>query len=448
MPAELVRNEVDALVAAVAEARFRHVAGIDPAPSIVALFQAHGQAAHRDTARALGQAGAKDLADLVAALRTERSQAAEEEAWRAAESAAVVVGPTGPVPLAEAQLAVVRERDRTRRRMLGLGVAMASSSNGRDAAAEKRARARAEVGLTPDWDGVLEADALLATSDDAYRDVLRWTTRRECELTPAPDGDLERADLLYALSLRRWDGLFPDGMLAIVLERSLAALRLDLRRIRIDDDRRPGQWPGAHAFETRVALRRQGGAADWLGLLEAVGQALAAGHLPPHRRPPAAPFTLGSLLSGLLLDARFLAERVDCDRKHAADLIRALALRQLFALRARAAAFRVASEVERGVAGAAWYDLYREAMSLATGAAWPAGLAARDADAGRAAAVLRGAARAERLRRSLVERFDDDWWKNPRSADALAIAVDRGSDGDPTEPTLSLAAEALVAKLG
>jgi hypothetical protein len=445
---EALRAEVDGLVDVLAEARFRHVAGIDPAPALAAPFRARGRAAHRDTVTALRDAGEGELAGLVAGLRAERAQAADEEAWRAADSVAAALGPDGPLPLAEAQLAMTRERDRARRRLLGRAVAAASSSPARDAAAEKRARARAEVSLTPDWDGVVEADALLAASDDAYRDVLGWTARREAALAPPPQGDLERADLLFVLALHPWDGLFPPGMLALFVERTLEALRLDLRRLRIDDGDRPAKWPGAHAFEARVSLRRQGGAADWLALLDAVGQALAARHAPPHRRSTAAPFALGALLSGLLLDGAFLALRVGCDRKHAADLARALALRQLFALRARAAAFRVGTEVERGVSGAAWYELHRDAMTRAAGAAWPAGFAARDADGSRAGAALRGAARAERLRRMLVDRFDEDWWRNPRSADALAAVLTGGGDGDPTEPHLTLAAEPLVARLG
>lgn len=442
---ELLRAEVDVLQAALAEERWRHVAGLEPEPALARLFRAHGRAAHKDTAAALRADGEAALGEKVAALRAERAQAEAEEAWRAQEAAATVLGPDGPVGLNAAQAAVPRERDRERRLLLGRAVARGAALPAREQAVEQRARARAELGLTPDWERVVSADALLSASDDAYRDVLAWLARREVGLAPAPHGELARADLLHALALHGWEGLFPRGMLALALERTAGPLRLDLGRVRVDDAARPAQWPGAHAVEARVSLRRQGGPVDWLGLFEAVGQALAAAAAPFHRRHPAAAFTFGHILAGLLLDRRFLAERVGVERKLVPDVARALALRQLFRLRARAAALRVATEVERGVSGAAWAEAHREALGLAAAASWPAGLAARDGDAGALGAALLGAARAERARRALVERFDEDWWKNPRSAEQLGTWLAAGGEGLGEEPPLSLAADGLVA---
>jgi hypothetical protein len=349
--------------------------------------------------------------------------------------------------LGEAQRALTRERDRGRRLALGRAVAEAIALPAREAAAERRARARAEVGLLPDWNRVVQADALLSASDDAYRDVLGWVARREGDLAPPPRGDLTRADLLYLLALHRWEGLFPRGMLALALEGTASALRLDLGLIRVDDADRPAQWPGAHAFETRISLRRQGGAVDWLALFEAAGQALAAAASPPHRRHAAAAFTFGAILAGLLLDPAFLVARLGVEKKHAADLVRALALRQLFRLRSRAAAFRVATEVERGTSGAAWHEAHREAMALAALATWPVGLAARDCDGSAHAAALLGAARAEHLRRTIVERCDEDWWKNPRSAEVVGSWLAAGGAWAGDEPALAVAAEALVARM-
>jgi hypothetical protein len=237
-------------------------------------------------------------------------------------------------------------------------------------------------------------------------------------------------------------------MLAVTLERAAATLRLGLGRVRVDDARRDGQWPGAHAFGVRVSLRRQGGAADWLGLFEGVGQALAAAAASPRRRHRAATFTIGGLLSGLLLDAGYLMQRLDVERSAVRDLVRGLALRQLFRLRARAAACRVATEVERGTSGAAWHSAYGEAMAMATLAPWPASLAARDGDASSLAAALEGAARAEHLRRSLVERCDEDWWKNPRAPEMLGGWLAGAGVWVGEEPKLSLAAEALVGAMG
>jgi hypothetical protein len=354
------------------------------------------------------------------------------------------------VPLGRAELAVLAERDRERRLAFGRAAASAigAASRAGEAAAEKRARARAEVGLTPDWEAVVAADEVLDASEDGYRDVLAWLARLELGLAPGPRGDLDRSDLLHLLALRRWDGLFPAGMLAPALRRTVEGLGLDLGRIRVEEgDRRP-QWPGAHAFEWQVSFRRRGGAADWMDLLRAAGEALAAAACPPRSRQPALPASLGALLLGLLLEPAFLVRTLGAERSQVGDLLRALALSRLFALRARAAALRVAAEVERGSSGAAWRQAHREALSAAALAAWPDGLAARDAEGQGHRLALEGAAWAELLRTRLVEAHDEDWWRNPRAAATLAGWLAAGGVGPEAErPPLASAARALVRRL-
>jgi hypothetical protein len=238
-------------------------------------------------------------------------------------------------------------------------------------------------------------------------------------------------------------------MLAVALKLTVEPLGLDLGRIRVDDDARPGRWPGVHVHGPRISLRRRGGVGDWQDLLEAVPRALSA-VVPPGQRDPALGRALGWLLGSLLAEPRWLADRVGADRRHAQDLIRDLALRRLFALRAGAAALRVATEVERGLSGAAWRDAYREALGAATGATWDGVRAARDADGPAHAAALGGAAAGERLRRAVRERFDEDWWRNPRAAGFLASLLREGqptgSDGGADQDAAD-AARVLVARL-
>lgn len=448
---ERLAREADALATEVAEERFRIAAGLELEPTLSAAYRAHGAAAHRDAVARLRAAGESELAERVAALRAERAGAEDEEAWRAAEAAATARGPDGPVPLARAELAVLAERHRERRLAFGRAAAeaIAVASRSGEAAAEKRARAGAEVGLAPDPEAMLAAGEVLAASEDGYRDVLAWLAKRDLGLAPGPRGDFTRSDLLYLLALRPWDGLFPAGMLALELRRAAERLGLALDRIRVEEGDRPAQWPGAHAFESRVAFRRRGGAGDWLDLFRAAGQALAAAACPPRSRQPAFPAALGALLEGLLLEPLFLARTPGVERRRAADLGRALALARLFSLRARAAALRVASEVERGASGVTWREAHREALSAAGLAAWPEGLAARDAGAGRHRLALEGAAWGEVLRGRLVEAHDDDWWRNPRAAATLGGWLAAGRAGLEAErPPLASAARALVRRLG
>jgi hypothetical protein len=443
-----VALEVDALGAALEEERFRHVAGLEPEPALGRLFAARSRAAHRDTVKVLRESGDEPLAARVAALRAERAQAEAEERWRAAEASATGTGPDGPASLVALELALPRERDPERRRALAgaAEAALGPAASAREEATEVRARARAEVGLSPDWGAVVLGDAALSASDDAWRDVVPFTARRE--LGGVPAACLGRPDLLRALALARWDGLFRPGMLALAVKLTLEGLGLDAGKLRIDDAGRPGQWPGVHAVGRRISLRPRGGGGDWQDLLAAIGRVLGASAAPPSRRDPDLGEALAWVLGSLALDARWLAARADVDKRVARDVIRDLSLRRLLALRIDGAALRVAAEVERGLAGAPWREAYRAALHAATTAAWEGARASRDADADRLAARVRGAEAGEALRRTLVERFDEDWWRNPRTAAHLAGLLAAGGLPPPaTKPEGGLAARTLAGHL-
>jgi hypothetical protein len=444
-----VRSQFDALARALSDERFAHVAGLSSEPTLVAAFDAHGVAASRGTVEALRERGEKALAARVAGLAAERVAAPQEEAWRAADAAAVGNGPDGPIALSDAEVSLLHERNRERRDALGRAVAEASlaASAPREAAAEDRAAARASLGLIPAWEEVVQGDELLHVSEAAYGDVLAWFARRDGEARP-PRGGLDRTGLLHLLSFRDQDGLFRPAPLQQVVLDGFDGLGVDVRKVRLDGAARAAKWPGAHAFEGRVAARRQGGLADWLSLPDAAGRAAAMATTRPSTRDPALPATVGALGAWLLLEPRFLADATGIDRKAARDVVRRLALRLMFTFRARSAALRVAVEVERGTGGRAWHEAHREALSRAAMAAWPDGLAARDADADALRASLSGAAWAAAIRHDLRERFDEDYWRNPRTGEALAGRLAAGSPGPEAErPPLARAAEALVALL-
>ena len=425
---ERVAREVDALVEELDETRSLHVAGLDPDPAIGRLFTAHHRAAHKDTAAALREAGSEDLARRVASLRAERAAAEHEERWRAAESRATGRGPDGPASLGALEIAIAQEEDPERRAAFSRAAAeaMAEAASAREAWAEARAKARAEVGLAPDWSAVVEGDEALSASDDAYRDVLAFSARRELG-DAARGAALPRADLIRVLALPRLKGLFQPGMLDLSVRMTLEKLGLDLARIEIGDASPADAWPGAHAVGPHASFRPRGGAGDWQDRLAASARALAAAAARPSARDPLLGEALAWLLGSLVLEPRWLAERADVEKRHARDVMRDLALRRLFALRADAAALRVATEVERGLSGTAWRSAHRDALTLATGAAWDRVRASRDGDASRLAAAVRGAGAGERLRIDVRERLDEDWWRNPRAAAHLAGLLAAGS---------------------
>jgi hypothetical protein len=237
-------------------------------------------------------------------------------------------------------------------------------------------------------------------------------------------------------------------MLALAAKLTLEGLGLGGVGVRVDDAERPAKWPGAHAVGARISFRARGGAADWQDLLAAFGRALAAASAPPSRRDPDLGVALGWVLGSLALDPGWLAARADVERRDAEDVIRDLGLRRLLALRADGAAARVAAEAARGLAGEAFREAHRAALHEATSATWDGVRAARDGEADRLLAGLRGADAGEALRRALVERFDEDWWRNPRTAPHLAALLAAGRlPPDPGPPAAGLAARALVAAL-
>ena len=429
---EEVRSEVDALVAGLSEERFRHVAGLAPAPRLPAVFSAHGLAAHRDTVVMLREAGERELAARVAGLVAERMAAAEEEAWRAADAAATGDGPDGQVGLSDAALSSLHERDRDRRRALGRAVAGAAlaSSAPREAAAETRASARAGLGLTPAWEDVVQADEVLAASEGAYQEVLAWFARQQgLELPPrggprpapgsctcSPSGTTTASSAPRRSP--RWCSTASTGSASTC------------GSVRLDGAARAAKWPGAHAFEGRVSLRRQGGLADWLDLPDAAGRAAAAATSRPSTRDPALPATVGALGAWLLLEPRFL-ESATGPGPQARARRRSAGWRSASSssFAPAPAALRVAVEVERGTGGRAWHEAHREALSRADAGR----LAGRARGPGRRRGALReslaGAAWAAAIRHDLRERFDEDYWRNPRTGEALAGRLAAGSPG-------------------
>jgi len=394
----------------------------------------------------LREAGEISLLRAVGGLDAERRVAGQEEGWRSAESGAPVMGPDGLLPLAQAEAALSREPDPVRRRALAAAVAVAlePAAARREQAAEARARARAEHGLVPDWPGVVACDQLLDATEDAWAELLTHTARRDLGLMPQPRGDLTRSDLLRLLAFPAWDGLFQRSGLAELLRAACGSVGLDAGSLRVGETTRVAAWPGAHAIGERVAFRPRGGLPDWLDLLDAAGRSATAARRPPSGRDPVFMAAWGWLLQSLLLQPGFLTARVDLSKRELAEALRALELRALFRLRATAAAARVATEVERGMSGARWREAHREALTSACHAAWDGVRAARDAEAGPLLGRVAGFAEGERLRVGLRDRFDEDWWRNPRVPEHLAGLLAAGRSGETGAASTAEAAGGVV----
>jgi hypothetical protein len=288
------------------------------------------------------------------------------------------------------------------------------------------------------------AEQVLVGTEPVATDLYAWLLERHSGARPFPGG-AERHDLLSLLHAPHCASAFPRGEQQRTCRRWAEMLRLDLGAggaIHLDDDERPLKRGGAHAFaldppdEVRISLWPAEGPRALSDLLGALGEAqLFAG--PPGDAPPedlwlgdeALPFASRELFAGLARDPLFLRRCAKADL--ARDDERAIAVAAV--LDARLAAARTLASLEAHAVGfgARAEQAYRELFARATLTELPAGLALRELDPflgswGR----LRGLAFAARARASLRERFDEDFWRNPRALAVLGGLWSRG--GRPT----------------
>ena len=275
-------------------------------------------------------------------------------------------------------------------------------------------------------DPAAAAEKLLRDTDAIAGDLGRWLLERHSGV----DRGAERHDLLYLVHAPPCASAFPRGELLRTCRRWAEMLRLDLdaqRAVRLDDDDAPLRPAGAHAVavdppdEIRVVLATQEGPRALAQLLSALSVAqLRAG--PPGDAPPedlwlgdpGLPFACGAVLASLVREPEWLRRCARTDLRR--DDERAIAY--AFVLDARLAAARTLGSLEAHVtgfgarAGQAMRDLYLRA----TGTDLPAGLALRELDPFLSSwAELRGLALASFIRSRLREKFDEDFWRNPRA---------------------------------
>ncbi|MFL5311809.1 MAG: hypothetical protein ACJ79H_15340, partial [Myxococcales bacterium] len=308
---------------------------------------------------------------------------------------------------------------------------------------------RPEARPAPETDAVTAAcDRFLRDTDALARDLGGWLIERHTGARAAPGG-AERHDLLRFLHAPRFAGAFPRGELLRSVRRWAEMLRLDLGAagsISLEEEEHPLQPGGSRAVavdpphEIRIVLRPAEGPRALALLLTCVGRAQLRAAPPPDAPPEdlwlgdaALEPACGALLAGLLLDAAWLRRCAQADLPR--DDERALAVAALLDARLDAARALGSLQALREGLGAGAEQAYRDLHARAALADLPAALAARDLDPWLLAwASLRGRALAAHLRDFLRERFDDDWWRNPRALPALRGLWSRG--GRPTAAEL------------
>ncbi len=281
--------------------------------------------------------------------------------------------------------------------------------------------------------------AFLAATGDLYRDALARLVNRRVGV---PLGQLMRADVGWAFRAGDYDGGFPLEGLVETAVRQMRDMGVDAHqsgRVRFDTDERPDKQPRAFCVPVRVpdevylVLRPRGGHQDYRTLWHEMGHAVHFASIDPARS--FADRWLGDnsvtegfamLLDHLTADPGWLARYTGLSRAQVDDLRYELLVYDLYGVRRYAAKLGYELLLHGGdLSDGA--DAYAERLTEATlfrydGADWlvdvdPAFYAAR---------YLRAWQLEAAVTTTLVERYDEDWYRNPRAGAFLQHVMSRG----------------------
>ncbi|MGD0484351.1 MAG: hypothetical protein ABSB58_06825 [Gemmatimonadales bacterium] len=400
--------------------------------------------------------------------RVGRAAAALEDRLHAWEAAARVTLPDGTA-LPYQRVAVEIANAAERRRRLALDAARrAVLAEPTALRAERLAREReviAGLGLGDvvtargalagiDLDALAVAcDGFLARTADLYREMLGERLRRRLRLRP---GEAERADAVFLFRSADFDDAFPSEALVPTARRQVAEMGLDAEaggRIRYDTAERERKRPRAFCAPVRVpdevylVIRPFGGASDYGAFWHELGHALHYSHtgasLPFEHR------WLGdnSVTEGFAMLFEHQTTSPAWLRRYGplrGERLRAFERDQAFAklavVRRYAAKLRYELELFRAPRLEAGAGRYAETLTAATQFRYAPEDYLVDLDDGfYAARYLRAWQLEAGLAALLTERFDEDWFRNPRAGPFVAALMARGQRDD----AAALAAEVL-----
>ncbi len=293
--------------------------------------------------------------------------------------------------------------------------------------------------------------AFLDRTAAMYDETLPQLVRRRLQV---PVADLTRADSVRLFRADQYDAAFPPGALLATAVAQMHDMGLDATqagRIRFDTEEREGKQPRAFCVpvhvpeEVYLVLRPRGGHNDYRTFWHELGHAMHFASVAPDL--PFAARWLGDnsvtegyamLWDHLTLDPGWLNRYCTMNRGDARSLAFELGVSELFMVRRYAAKLVYELELHRS-------DLtgmgprYAEFLTEATRCRYVEHDALLDVDpAFYSARYLRAWQFEAALSRSFTERYDEDWYRNPKAGTAVRDLMGRGQ----AEPADRLAAEA------
>jgi hypothetical protein len=275
-----------------------------------------------------------------------------------------------------------------------------------------------------------QCQSFLRDTREMWEDVFRARVRQQLGIDPR---DATRSDALALMRAPEFDPWFPSADMEREIRRQTAEMGVDAHaggRVVFDTGEREGKRSRAFCAPVRVpdevylVLRPHGGQADYRTFLHELGHALHFGHtradLPFEFRwlgDNSITEAYAMLFDHLMHDAGWLLRYTGLGRSRLPEFLRAVGFEELHFLRRYAAKLIYEYQLYSGeVPWGSLSDLYVATLSDATLFTYDPADAFVDVDPRfYAARYLRAWQLQALLARTLVERFDEDWYRNPRS---------------------------------
>lgn len=399
-----------------------------------------------ESGAALEHRSARSLLDWLLESRVGRELAALDEREIAWENAALVRLPDGsaepyqrvPITLGNTRNAEARHTlDDARAKLV-----LAELAPMRQEKLEREHEVVAKLGIAADYNATWEAlsgislqalraecEAFLRDTQHIWDDVFPEFLKKGLGITP---DEATRADVAALMRAPQFDAYFTAEAMEREVRRQVTEMGISPDaegRVRYDTGEREGKRPRAFCAPVRIpdvvhlVLRPHGGQNDWMTLLHELGHAL---HFANMTR--ALPFEfrwLGDnsvtegyamLFDHRLKDRGWLARYTGLDAKAMPSFLRYMGFEELHFVRRYCAKLIYETELHGGrVSWSALPNLYVETLTAATGFRYQGSDAFVDVDARfYAARYLRAWQLQAVLDEALRERFDEDWWRNPR----------------------------------
>jgi hypothetical protein len=283
-----------------------------------------------------------------------------------------------------------------------------------------------------------ECDAFLRETQAIWDEVLPEFLRVRLGMRP---GEVTRADALALFRAKEFDNAFPTSLMETSIRKQVREMGIDPSaggRVIFDTGEREGKRSRAFCAPVRIpnevylVMRPHGGQTDWNTFLHELGHALHFAYMRPdlpyeYRWLGDNSITEGyaMLFDHLMQDQGWVRRYTELGPNNLRTFLRAVGFEELHFLRRYAA--KLSYEIELYGSNVSWDalpDLYTERLTGATSFQYDPADAFVDVDPRfYAARYLRAWQLQALLTETLVEKFDADWWRNPRAGPWICSAL-------------------------